>query len=256
MRLRVACAALVALPTLAAAGLGAQAHLARRGPRPEPIDLDLDGRFGPAAGDPLRTVWLGDSTAASIGATERSSAVSSRVAARLGAIRGRPVEVHNLARSGATTDDVLVEQVPSLADVAAVDIVFVSVGANDTLQFVGRSRFAANYRLVSAALPPGATVVMLGVPDIGSVPRLGRPLRDIVGWRGDVMNSVVGQLAAELGHTYVDIAAHTRAVGAASGIGALVRPDEPTDQFHPTDTGYGVWADAIIEVVEAEDIGT
>ncbi len=260
-RRRVAALAL-GLPVAAVAVLVAEVQFARRGPRLEPAGLDLDGPFGPPAGEPtLHTVWFGDSTAAGIGATERSAAVSSRVAAWLGIATGRRVEVANLAVSGARAAGVLVDQLPRLPTlgpdgaVAVIDVVFVSVGANDTLGLVPGRSFVASYRSILAALPPDAAVVLLGVPDIGGVARFPQPLRGLAGWRGDRMNARVRALAEAHGHAFVDIAAHTRAVARREGTSALVRPDEPTDRFHPTDTGYGVWAEAITAVLEAQGIG-
>ena len=76
--------------------LAVEIELARRGPDlPDDIPLDHDGRVG-GAGPALRMVWLGDSTAAGVGATDADHAIPRRVAAAL----DRPVEVTSLAVSG------------------------------------------------------------------------------------------------------------------------------------------------------------
>ncbi|MBA2280528.1 MAG: hypothetical protein H0W25_04725, partial [Acidimicrobiia bacterium] len=70
-------ATLVALLLYAAAvgTLLVEVQLARSGPRLADERLELDGRIGPPTGAALRVVWLGDSTAAGVGASGPDAAV-------------------------------------------------------------------------------------------------------------------------------------------------------------------------------------
>src|SRR5262245_30764199 len=70
----------------------------------------LDGRVGDGAGAPIRIVWLGDSTAAGVGASSVEQTLPRQVASGL----GRPVELTVLAKSGARITDVVNDQLPKV----------------------------------------------------------------------------------------------------------------------------------------------
>ena len=93
-------------------------------------------------------------------------------------------------------------------------------------------------------LPPGAEVVLLGVPDMGAVPRLAQPLRAVAGFRGRELDEVVREVADEVGATYVGIAA-------ATGPTFRAEPDEmfAADEYHPSAAGHRLWADAVLDEV-------
>lgn len=240
---RRAAAAVIAVPFLALVVLAVEVELARRAPTLEEPPLDLGGRVAPVGpegpGPASRVVWLGDSTAAGVGASGRSGALPVQVAEGL----GRPVELRVLAGSGARVADVVEHQLPALAGLAP-DVVFVSLGANDTVHLTGRRRFERRYRALLRGLPEDARVVLLGVPDMGSVPRLAQPLRALAGWRGRQLDGVVREVAAATGASYVDIAG-------ATGPAFRADPDRlyAGDDYHPSDEGYKRWAEAVLDVV-------
>jgi lysophospholipase L1-like esterase len=195
----------------------------------------------PVRAEPLRITWIGDSTAAGVGSSEADHAVSRQVARRLADELGRPIDLTVHAVSGARVADVVAGQVP-LVD-ADADVVFISVGANDTTHLTDAGSFAEQYRALLEGLPDGAAVISLGVPDIGSVTRLAQPLRAIAGWRGGTYDAIVAEEAARAGATRVDLAA---------GTGPAFRADPDRllagDRYHPSDAGYGVWTDVIVPV--------
>ena len=230
--------ALVALVAL----LAVEVQLARGGARLEGAPLDLDGRVG-GAGTPLRVVWLGDSTAAGVGVDDAVDALPTVVAAAL----GRPVELTVLAVSGDRIGDVLADQVPAADPVegaVAADVVFVSIGANDVTHLTSRDDFTGRYRTLVDRLPAGAEVVLLGVPDMGALPRLAQPLRAVTGLRGRQLDEVVREVAAEAGATYVPIAAATGPTFRAEP-GRMFADDD----YHPSAAGYRLWADAVVAEV-------
>lgn len=225
-----------ALVVAAMVVLGGEVLLARRG-----VDLsdrepyDLDGRVGGGRpGRVERVVWLGDSTAAGVGASTADEALPRQVAR----LADHPVDLTVLAVSGARVGDVLAEQVDDVPTDA--DTVYVSVGANDTVHLTRAGDFRDRYEQVLAALPDGADVVLLGVPDMGSTPRFAQPLRFVAGVRGGTIDAVIADLAAAPGRTYVDIAGET---------GPAFRRDPgelfAADDYHPSDAGYARWAAAV-----------
>ncbi|MGH9022127.1 MAG: SGNH/GDSL hydrolase family protein [Acidimicrobiia bacterium] len=233
---------LAALPTGLGGLLYLEVAIARRGPAPTNVDVGLlPGRVG-AEGPAQRVVWLGDSTAAGVGAVSPEGALPRLVAG----LQRRPTELRVLARSGAQIRHVLDRQLPKVASLEP-ELILISVGANDVTHLTSPGDFAASYRLLVGQLPVTARIVVLGVPDLGAPPRLLQPLRAVAGWRGRQLEGALRRLADELGLEYVDIAGQT---------GPLFRSDPgryfSPDGYHPNGAGYGLWADEVLKVLEPE----
>ncbi len=230
--------AVVAVPVAAALVLGVEVELARRGPDlDDDTPLSHDGRIGGTTGSALRMVWLGDSTAAGVGASDVDLAIPRRVAVAL----DRPVELTSLAVSGDRVSDVVDDQAPRL-DSLRPDVVLVSIGANDVVHLTSREDFRSRYDELVAAIPEGALLVLLGVPDMGAPPRYLQPLRGIASLRGRQLDAVSRDVARTHDAVYVDIAGET---------GPTMRSDTARyfspDRYHPGDEGYALWADAVLE---------
>jgi lysophospholipase L1-like esterase len=123
-----------------------------------------DGRIEPTdppstadAVEPLRVTWIGDSTAAGVGSSSADESVSRQVGRRLADELDRPVDVQVVAVSGARVADVVASQL-SLVDPEA-DVVFISVGANDTTHLTSSGTFADDYRTMLDGLPDGGLVM-------------------------------------------------------------------------------------------------
>ncbi|MEQ1785891.1 MAG: SGNH/GDSL hydrolase family protein [Acidimicrobiales bacterium] len=228
-------------PVLAAAVLAGEVQLARRGPDlPDDTPLVHDGRLGPVAtatAPPLRMVWLGDSTAAGVGASDADHAIPRRVAEAL----ERSVELTSLAISGDRVADVVADQIDQL-DGLHPDVVLVSIGANDVVHLSSRADFRRGYDALVAAVPAGAMLVILGVPDMGAPDRYLQPLRSIAALRGRQLDEVSRAVARDHEAVYVDIAGET---------GPRMRADRSryfaADRYHPSDDGYALWASAVLE---------
>ena len=239
---RLLFAGLVLVPVGAAALLGVEVVRARIGGRSDygPV-LDLDG---PVGGGGPTVVWLGDSTASGVGVHAATDALPRQAAA----LAGVPQTVVSLAVSGARIGDVLHRQLPRVPAGAAV--VVIDVGANDVVH-VGRvATFERRYQAVLRGLPARARVILLGVPDMGSPPRLDQPLRALVGWRGRQFDSVVRSLARSHHARYVDIAG-------ATGPAFRRHPRQYffADDYHPDAAGYRLWAEAVAPALAPEVAG-
>jgi lysophospholipase L1-like esterase len=226
-----------AVPVVAIVVLTVEIQVARSGPElPERPAFDHDGRIG-GAGPSLRMLWLGDSLAAGAGATTAAQAIPQRVARGL----DRPVDLAVLAVSGSTIEDVLDAQLPKMPDLVP-DIVLVSIGANDVTHLTSQGSFRERYHELLDRLPEGSIVVLLGVPDMGAPPRFAEPLRSITKLRGEQLEAISQEVAEERGAVYVDIAEKT---------GPEMRSDTDRyfsrDKYHPSDDGYRIWADAVLE---------
>ena len=228
---------------LLAALIGIEIYLAyNREYLPTEPALEIGGTFGPAGGEPLRFVVLGDSTAAGLGAGDPSAAYATLLSERLGE-RGWRVALTAYGVSGARVRDVAMEQVPLVA-AARPDLVFVGIGANDvthltSLDAVGRDMGNA----LDALAATGAVVVVAGPPDMRAAAWL-EPLRSLAGWRGRLVAERIGDVARERGIPVVPLAELAAPYFASN-------PEEAyaDDDFHPGPGGYRAWADAIFPVL-------
>ena len=163
----------------------------------------------PAGKRAVRILWLGDSTAAGVGASSPEAALSSQVGRRLvgpGSPDSFHVEV--IAKSGARISDVVRTQLPRVAKLRP-DVVAISVGANDTIHLTRARTFRARYDSLLEGLQRSGVdaerVVIVGVPDMGAPPRLRQPLRALVGWRGRRLDRESHDAARRHGTAYVDL---------------------------------------------------
>jgi lysophospholipase L1-like esterase len=221
------------------------------------VDYTVTATVPPPEGTPARAVepfrlWvLGDSTAAGVGAVDAASSLPVLVAERLAAAEARPVEVRGLGVSGARTRDVLEQQIALLPDTGALpapDAVVIVIGANDVTHVTPPRIFSAQTTamVTGARSRTGAPVILGGIPRFAGVAALPQPLRGLTDRFAGVMRARQRRAAArEPDVTYVDIAA----LASPRFIG---RPDAMSrDAFHPSEVGYGFWADALAPAVIA-----
>lgn len=137
------------------------------------LDVEIDGV------EPRRTVvTLGDSSSAGFRLTGPEQSASRRVARALHLRDGRATLLRSVARNGATTADVLAEQVGA---VVGADIVLIGVGANDAKDRVPIDEVEAALRAlivrVRELAAPDVRIVLVGCPDLSVAPGLPRLVR-------------------------------------------------------------------------------
>lgn len=229
--------------------LGAEILLAINGEELEPAEpFDLGGPVGgPTEGDELTMAWIGDSVTAGVGASGPGATIPHLVARAL----DRNVLLDVFAASGARVAGALSDQAPRLEALPGPpDVVVVQIGANDVIHLTGLDEFAEAYgRLLDRVTSVGARhVLALGIPAFGTSPRFLQPLRAIVGWRGERLDERIREAAAARGVTYVDVAGNT-----ADDFGDDPDRYHASDDFHPSDDGYVLWADAVLKALK--DLG-
>jgi len=132
------------------------------------LDLELDGTA------PVRSiVVLGDSASAGFRLTTPEQSAGRRVARALNLRDGRATRLRCVARNGATTADVLAEQVDAAAD---ADVVIIGVGANDATLRIPSAELGPTLEAllgrVRALAAPEARIVLVGCPDLSVAPGL------------------------------------------------------------------------------------
>jgi lysophospholipase L1-like esterase len=198
-------------------------------------------------------VWLGDSTSTGVGASDPTGSMAWRVAEGL---TDGPVVLTVLGRSGDQVHEVLDDQLPELPEVlmpGADHVVLVSIGANDVTALTRRPTFEDRYlqmvdeieAVLDAAGVP-ARIVLVGIPDIGTAPRLLPPLRQVAGFRGAQLDDDIATVGRRRGVHHVELADRTSATFSSD-------PDRyfSADDYHPSSDGHRVWADAVLASLDA-----
>ena len=230
---------MAAAPGLCWALCAWEARRARGGAKPYTEALPADDVIGHGLHGDLHMAWLGDSLAAGLGC-DHVADTPAHLTARL---LERRVSISMLAIPGARVADVAERQLPNLP--AGVDLVVLSVGANDVASSASRREYTARLDHLLAELAPTPTV-MLSLPDMSMPDRMAQPLRTFAGARGRWFEA--GRAAVVLAHPHassVDVATRPEGVSRQAGRSMLC-----ADRFHPGPLGYRVWAERIAAACE------
>ncbi|MFJ7155872.1 SGNH/GDSL hydrolase family protein [Streptomyces sp. NPDC101118] len=214
----------------------------------QPDPPRADGRYGSEFGGPdarpLRLAMLGDSTAAGLGVHRAGQTPAALLASGLAAVAERPVELRNVALSGAMSDDLDRQVGALLADPStyAPDVCVIMIGANDVTR---RMPPTQSVRLLTTAVrklrAAGAEVVVGTCPDLGTIEPVYQPLR----W---VARRVSRQLAAAQTIGVVEQGGRTVSLGDLLGPEFAANPRElfGPDAYHPSAEGYATAAMAVL----------
>ena len=186
------------------------------------------GKLG--QGPALRLLILGDSSAAGVGASHQSLALSGQLAQILGQKCALDWQLE--AETGATSASALarLETLPQQRFDAAI----VALGVNDVTRAVPLARFLARRRAIHGLLRSRfgvTTIIASGLPPMGHFPLLPQPLRWTLGRTARRFDDALATLcAADPGscHLPLDLPFEPQFVAA--------------DGFHPSEVAYAKWA--------------
>jgi lysophospholipase L1-like esterase len=222
--------------------VGIEAFYAVLRPVPFQPEFDPSGSFGSDEGPPLRVAVLGDSTVTSPGVVDADDIWIRKTVRRLASDTG--VELRSFAAGGSRAADIIAVQLDS-AIAFTPHLAFVSVGANDVIRGVSLASFRDRLdTIVGRLTEEGATVIQSGVGDLGTIPRLQPPLRNIISQRSRRFNAVHLEIAERHGSAVVD---HW------NGPGERFYSDPDlwsADHFHVNPRGHDIWAEATWATVE------
>lgn len=224
-----------------AAVVTAEALIAVLRPVPYLEEYDPSGEFGAEGQPELRVAVLGDSSVTAPGVSSPDAIWVRRVCSRLAA--DFHVTLASFAVSGSMAHDLLRDQLEPALEFAP-HLVFVSVGANDVIKGVSLRRFEANLDQLIGALASKAMVIQSGVGDLGTIPRLYPPLRELFTRRSYVFDRAHHRVAARHGSVVV---AHR------TGSRKLWLDDRglwAADHFHVSDRGHEIWAETTWKTIE------
>ena len=235
---------LSAFPLLFVGLLLAEASEAtHRGSSLQPVE-QIAQTFGSVQPRSLKLYFLGDSTAAGVGATRAEDTFPFLIAQQINEVKHQSVQLFDLAKSGSKAQDVLRFQVPA-AESAHPEVAVIVVSANDVTHWTWPRAVENDLRSsVERLQRAGIRVVLVGTPEM-DIPLIREPLRSVIRWRGHCMAERVRKVAEEKKVFFVDLAKLTGHL-----FGQNPRRFFSTDQFHPSGAGYGLWARAIYPEVE------
>lgn len=229
--------------------LGIEVQLARTAPRLEDeVGFRPTGLAVRPGAHPTRVMWLGDSTSTGVGADDVEHSMAYRVT---DAVASGPTTLTIAGMSGAQVHEVIDAQIPVVVEAAErgapPDVVFVSIGANDVTALTRRPTFRSRYRSLVARISdaaPDAEIVLVGIPDMGTAPRIPVPLRQLTGVRASHLDGVIEDVARERELHHVDLAGRTSSTFSSD-------PERyfSADDFHPSADGHAVWAAAVVDSI-------
>jgi lysophospholipase L1-like esterase len=125
------------------------------------------------------------------------------------------------------------------AETLNADLTFIAVGTNDVIHQVALSTLEKNLdETVRRLSRVSHQVVVAGIGDLGTVPRLLPPLRQLASRRGRRADEVQTRVAERHGAIKADL------WGAAAEAFRTDPSIFSADFFHPAAPGHLVWADA------------
>lgn len=212
-------------------GLAAQGRRLRRSLPVLPAAPGPTRGSVPGSGDAFRLAVIGESTAVGVGAAEQRTALAGHLARNLAVALQRTVHWQVAGRSGLRLAAFEAELLHRVA--APVEVAVVVAGVNDVLRLTSERRWtAAAAGLVPALRDLGARhVIFTGVPPLGRIPAVPRPLRDALGIRASLLDAGLQRAvagAAAAAHVPTSL--------------PLERGCLAADGFHPSSLGYRHWA--------------
>lgn len=219
----------------AVAALATQVAYVTRRNLPSFGNMDASAELGDPAAPPLRITAYGDSSLTGPGLADPSEiwirqAIEPYAADRLVILRSRAV-------GGATAPDVLESQLPGHPP---TDVAVVAAGSNDALHGLPLRRVEQAFaEIVRRLLAEDAIVVLTGVGDLGTIPRLPPPLAAIARARGRQLDAVQARLAARNPRVF------KVPIWPSTATTFRTEPDTfAGDLFHANARGHAIWANA------------
>jgi lysophospholipase L1-like esterase len=186
----------------------------------------------------LRLLVLGDSTAAGVGAATQQEALPGRLADALHARTGRGIRWRAVGKNGATAREIIRDYLDE-ALTEPVDLLFLSVGANDAMTMRGTAAFAADVRHILNAFGernPDAFVLMSSLPVFGRFALLPQPLRTALYRHSLALEGAARRIVEVRPRTLMSYDPPPYAEGFWA-----------PDFFHPSASGYRDWADWAVD---------
>ncbi len=211
----------------------------KKATNPEIIQTVRDLGTGPK----LIYLAAGDSTAQGTGASKVEKTYPYQLAEYLA--QSHSVHYRNIGISGAKLQDLIDIQLPQIIE-AQPDIITISIGGNDIDRLATEEYVMGKLQeiLTELTTKTRATIYLANLPNFKGASLLPAPYLWLVEHRSKPMNEAITKLESDR----VKIANVHDFFGNATNKKATYS----SDQFHPSDAGYGHWVDAFLVKMKSE----
>jgi lysophospholipase L1-like esterase len=190
----------------------------------------------------IKLVVLGDSTVQGIGATSAKTSLAGQIAEKAANELQKPIHVRAFGKSGATTKDVIDNQIEHIDD--DVDVVVIEVGSNDVTHFTKLDdvRDLTERLIVKIRKTAPQAEIIIGSSGTLDSPVFG-PLRQFVKNRATKVRARQEAVCKQQDVYFMNVAKDVepeflKTPGASA-----------SDNFHPSDIGYEIWARPLADLV-------
>ena len=186
---------------------------------------------------------LGDSLTAGVGTEDYQEILPYLLAEKMTG-DDKQVLLNNYSFPGATAADVLSTLLPD-AIKDNPDVITLLIGVNDIHNLVHDSEFYGNYEEIVRLLKTEtkADIYLINIPLIGSDELMKGPYQALFDARTREFNLIIKELAVKYSVKYIDL--YTPSVGLFKRPGVHYSKDS----FHPSASGYRLWADIIYDSI-------
>ena len=234
--MRLALLTLALAPILFLQGKHVQKNMVRL---PEPVG-ERAGIIG--TGQPLRLLIVGDSAAAGVGVDHQNEALAGQLVKQL----SQHYQVHwRLEATTGHTSEQVIEQLKTQLDAQIYDVVVTSVGVNDVTRLLSSKKWIGLQRQLLQQIRQKfqpKLILLTSVPPMHLFSALPQPLRWHLGQYASQMNLALAKLLA----TQTDCQQITLQLEQEQHDIPLAR-----DGFHPSKQAYQVWAQTIVDAINA-----
>ncbi len=185
----------------------------------------------------FKAVVLGDSTALGQGTDSVEDSFGHQYLQNNPVLKYRNWSFENRAISGVKISEVIKHQL----DFEPVDLVMVSIGANDITGNTKPSEFQTSVETLAKLLGNKAKqIIWLNIPDFITSPILLPPLNYFLSEREKTLNTIIKNTVLQPNFQIIDVYNEARESFA-------IDPDRyfGADKYHPSKAGYAVWAGLI-----------
>lgn len=185
-------------------------------------------------------VAMGDSTVEGVGASSNDKTFPALIRDFLRS-EYKNTSFYNLGRRGVLVKDLLRYQIDE-AIALRPDLISISIGANNVMRGGRISTFEKDLRSLFKRLTSetSATIIINNIPDFSAARKIIKPVRFFYAFRARKFNEVIKRVSDEYRVIHVDLYNNSRFV--FNNYPEFVS----SDGLHPSDLGYAVWANIII----------
>lgn len=177
---------------------------------------------------------LGDSTVQGVGALHRSGSFIRQTTDRVSHSLGKDIQIYNFSVSGAESGEAVDVQLPQLKALERVDAVVIAVGPNDLVHKKSLESFLKSYETLLQNVPIEKTVIA-DLPPMGPKDDQGRTSYE---W-GQELIALAEKYGVRVAPVHDNIKPRAHDFRTYGG-----------DFFHPSTTGYTLWANAFEKPLE------